>query len=340
MKLPHKILVSGGTGYIGAHVVIELLQNGYQVDIVDNLSNSSIDTLDQIQKITHKTPTFHNIDLTNHTATIQLFEDNDYDAIIHLAGLKAVSESVNNPLKYYRNNITITLNLLECAKKHNVTDFIFSSSATVYGNNQTIKYSEDLPVGNNISSPYGKTKYMIEEILKDLSNSWANFRCVSLRYFNPIGNHPSGLIGENPKGIPNNLLPFLVKVAKGELPILSIYGNDYPTPDGTCLRDYIHVVDLAKGHIAALNYIRNGFSAYNLGTGTTTSVLDILHAFENASGQSIPYKFAPRRAGDLPEYYADPSLAQKELNWRAELSVQDALNDTVTFLKNIQYDKI
>lgn len=326
-----KILVTGGTGYIGSHIVVELLNQGYEVEILDNLSNSKITVLHQIKKITNKAPTFHQIDLLDQPTINKLFQDVHFDLIIHLAGLKSVAESVKNPLLYYSNNVTGAINLLNAMLKNKVKNFIFSSSATVYGNPGIPEYSENLPTGQNISNPYGKTKYIVEEIMKDLTISNSDFSAISLRYFNPIGNHPSGLIGEDPNGIPNNLLPIIMKVTKGELANLSVYGNDYPTPDGTCRRDYIHVTDLAKGHIAAINILKPGFQTYNLATGQPTSVLEMINTFEKVSGKSLPHNFAPRRPGDLPEYWANPSLAKKDLNWVAELSVEDAIRDTINF---------
>lgn len=327
-----KILVTGGTGYIGSHVVVELLSQNHDVEILDNLINSKITVLDQIKKITSKKPVFRQIDLLNYTALNQIFTSNHFDLVMHFAGLKAVAESVEQPLKYYENNIAGTINLLKAMQKHNVKNLIFSSSATVYGNPNTPEYTEDLPAGQNISSPYGKTKYIIEEILKDLTNSDKNLSVISLRYFNPIGNHPSGLIGENPNGIPNNLMPYIIKVAKGELKELSVYGNNYPTPDGTCRRDYIHVVDLAKGHMSAIQSLKPGFKTYNLGTGKPVSVLEMIKTFEKISGKPLPYNFTSRRPGDLPEFWTNPSLAEKELNWRAKLTIEDALSDTITFI--------
>ncbi|MBR3248604.1 UDP-glucose 4-epimerase GalE [Candidatus Saccharibacteria bacterium] len=327
-----KILITGGTGYIGSHTAIELINQGHDVTIVDNLINSKKTVLEQITKLTGTKPKFYHVDLTNRTATNQIFQENHFDLVIHFAGLKAVAESVEKPLLYYRNNITGTINLLEAMQANQVNNFIFSSSATVYGNPGTPKYTENLPTGQNISSPYGKTKYMIEEIMKDAAASNPNFCAIALRYFNPIGNHPSGLLGENPNGIPNNLMPIITKVYRGQISKLSVYGHDYPTPDGTCRRDYIHVVDLAKGHLAAISVLKPGFEAYNLGTGQPASVLEIIHAFEKISDQPLPHKFAPRRPGDLPEFWADPTKAIKELNWHAKLTIDDAIRDTLTFI--------
>lgn len=329
------ILVTGGTGYIGSHVVIELLNQNHTVTILDNLSNSKIEVLDKIEQITGKRPDFHEIDLLNADFLDNLFDNSNFDLVIHFAGLKAVAESIEQPLRYYDNNITGTLNLLKSMQSHNVKNLIFSSSATVYGDQaQDGKCIETIPTGIGITNPYGKTKYMIEEILQDLATADSDFSIIALRYFNPIGNHSSGLLGENPNGIPNNLMPYIMKVAAGELPELNIFGNDYPTADGTCLRDYIHVVDLAKGHLAAIQGLKPGFNAYNLGTGHPTSVLEMVHAFERVSGQLLPHKFAPRRPGDLPKLYADPAKAEKELNWHADLTTDDAIKDILTFINH------
>ena len=329
-----KILVTGGTGYIGSHVVVELLDQNYEVEIVDNLINSKITVLDQIEKITGIKPVFHQVDLLDKSALEQIFANTNFGLVMHFAGLKAVAESVEQPLKYYDNNLTGTINLLECMQNHHVNNFIFSSSATVYGDQGAEKCVETLPTGVNITNPYGRTKFMIEEILKDLAIANPDFNIIALRYFNPIGNHPSGLIGEDPNGIPNNLMPYVMKVVTGELPELSIYGNDYNTLDGTCLRDFIHVVDLAKGHLAAIGGLRPGFTAYNLGTGNPTSVLQMVTAFEKVSGRPLPHKFTARRPGDLAKLYADPTKAEKELNWRANLTIEDAFKNTLAFLNN------
>ena len=328
-----KVLVTGGTGYIGSHVVVELLSQNHEVVILDNLANSKITTLESIEKMTGKKPIFYQIDLLEKTSLEQIFQNHHFELVIHFAALKSVSESIENPLLYYKNNVTGSLNLFECMRKFNVHNLIFSSSATVYGNVDGGECLESLPTGQGITNPYGKTKYMIEEIMKDLAISWPNFSCIALRYFNPIGNHSSGLIGEESNGIPNNLMPYIMKVAKGELPKLSVYGNDYPTPDGTCLRDYIHVVDLAKGHLAAISALRPGFSTFNLGTGKPTSVLEMISIFEKISGKELPYEIAPRRAGDLPVLFANPTLAEKVLGWRAELTIEDAIKDTLNFLQ-------
>lgn len=327
-----KILVTGGTGYIGSHVVVELLEQGHEVEILDNLINSKITVLDQIEKITHIKPKFHQIDLLDQPALEKVFKDSHFDLVMHFAGLKAVAESVKEPLKYYENNVTGTINLLNTMQRSEVYSFIFSSSATVYGDQGTGECIETMPTGIGITNPYGKTKYMIEEILKDLAATNPKFSIISLRYFNPIGNHRSGLIGEDPNGIPNNLMPYIMKVARGELKELSIYGNDYDTEDGTCLRDFIHVVDLAKGHLAAINGLKPGFTAYNLGTGKPTSVLQMVNTFEKVSKNPLPHKFVARRPGDLAVLYANPSKAKQELNWQTELTIEDAIKDTLTFI--------
>ena len=329
-----KILVTGGTGYIGSHVVVELLKQGYEVEIIDNLSNSQIEVLDKIEQITGTKPIFHEIDLLDQSALNQIFNDSSFELVIHFAGLKAVAESIEQPLRYYDNNITGTLNLLQAMQNHNVKSIIFSSSATVYGDQGIAKCTEDMPTGIKLTNPYGKTKYMIEEILKDLAMADPDMQIIALRYFNPIGNHKSGLLGENPNGIPNNLMPYIMKVSKGELPELNVFGNDYDTKDGTCLRDYIHVVDLAKGHLAAIKGLKPGFTAYNLGTGYPTSVLEMIHAFEKVSGKPLPHKFTPRRPGDLPKLYADPTKAKQELDWHARLTIEDAIKDILTFINH------
>ena len=302
-----KILVTGGTGYIGSHVVVQLLNEHHEVEIMDNLENSKKLVLDRIEELTGKRPKFYKIDLLDNEGVEQLFKEGHYDLVMHFAGLKAVAESVEQPLKYYDNNVTGTLNLLRAMQKYGVHSLIFSSSATVYGDQGVEKCVESLPTGVKIANPYGKTKYMIEEILKDVATSDEKFRIIALRYFNPVGNHPSGVIGEDPNGIPNNLMPIIMKVYQKKIPELSIYGDDYETPDGTCLRDYIHVVDLAKGHLAAIKGLETGFKVYNLGTGRPTSVLEMVEAFEKISGQPLPHKIAARRLGDLAKLYADPS---------------------------------
>ena len=326
-----KIMVTGGTGYIGSHTVVELIQKGHEVEILDNLFNSKITVLAKIEKITGVKPKFYETDLLDYDKILEIFEKGDYDAVIHFAGLKAVAESVEQPIHYYENNITGTLNLLKAMAQTGVKKIIFSSSATVYGDAGT-RLSEDAPTGHGITNPYGQTKFMIEQILQDVCKSDENFQATILRYFNPVGAHESGLLGEDPNGIPNNLMPIVMKVATGELPELSVYGNDYPTEDGTAKRDYIHVVDLAKGHLAALDHMQKGCAVYNLGTGRATSVLEMVKAFETAAKRPLPYKIAPRRAGDLPELCADPSKAERELGWKTNLTVEDAMRDTLNYL--------
>lgn len=328
-----KILLTGGTGYIGSHTAVELIAQGYDVEILDNLFNSKITVLDDIEKITGVKPGFHQADLLDMPALEKVFKDGKYDAVIHFAGLKAVGESVEKPLEYYENNVTGTINLLKCMRKYGVKKIVFSSSATVYGDPGNPKYVETMETGRKLSNPYGKTKYMIEEILKDCAFADKDLQVTLLRYFNPIGNHESGLIGEDPNGIPNNLMPIIMKVARGEIKELSVYGDDYDTPDGTCMRDYIHVVDLAKGHVAAVAKMKSGVKIYNLGCGTPKSVFEMVSAFEKASGEKLPHKVTSRRAGDLAEFYADPTKAKEELDWETELTIEDAMNDTLKYLK-------
>lgn len=328
-----KILLTGGTGYIGSHTAVELIAQGYDVEILDNLFNSKITVLDDIEKITGVKPGFHQADLLDMPALEKVFKDGKYDAVIHFAGLKAVGESVEKPLEYYENNVTGTINLLKCMKQYGVKKIVFSSSATVYGDPGNPKYVETMETGRKLSNPYGKTKYMIEEILKDCAFADKDLQVTLLRYFNPIGNHKSGLIGEDPNGIPNNLMPIIMKVARGEIKELSVYGDDYDTPDGTCMRDYIHVVDLAKGHVAAVAKMKSGVEIYNLGCGAPKSVFEMVGAFEKASGEKLPHKVTNRRAGDLAEFYADPTKAKEELGWETELTIEDAMNDTLKYLK-------
>lgn len=316
------ILVTGGTGYIGSHTIVELLANNHNVVAVDNLSNSSREVLNRITTITGNTVPLHVFDLQDKSRLDELFKAESFDAIIHFAGLKAVGESVEKPLLYYRNNLDSLLTLLEVMETHGVNKLVFSSSATVYGS-APVPYTEESPTGQDIPSPYGQTKHMIEQILKDAAKSNSALEISSLRYFNPVGAHESGLIGEDPAGTPNNIMPFMTQVASGKRKELVIFGNDYNTPDGTCLRDYIHVVDLAKGHINALTHLSPGFQPYNLGSGKGTSVLELVNAFISSTGKNIPYRFAPRRAGDLPAFWASPEKAKKELGWQAEKSIED-----------------
>ena len=323
-----KILVTGGAGYIGSHTSLELLKAGYEVVVVDNLSNSKEESLKRIREITGRDLSFHRIDLLDRKALSKVFDGAGIDAVIHFAGLKAVGESVQMPLKYYHNNVTGTLILCEVMGEHNVKNLVFSSSATVYGDPETVPIKEDFPLGP--ANPYGRTKLMIEDILRDChtaDNSW-NF--ALLRYFNPVGAHESGRIGEDPNGIPNNLLPFISQVAVGKLPQLRIFGDDYPTRDGTGVRDYIHVVDLAIGHLRALEKLTTnpGVVTYNLGTGRGYSVLEMVSAFEKAAGRKIPHRIAKRRPGDIAECYADPSKANNELNWSAVRDIDEMCADT------------
>lgn len=326
------ILVTGGAGFIGSHTCVELIQQGYRVIIVDDLSNSSQVAVDRIRKICGLAADdaqlrFYENNILDREALNAIFDENDVDAIIHFAGFKAVGESVKEPLKYYRNNLDTTLTLLETMDYHHVNTIVFSSSATVYGVPETVPLTEDMPTG--CTNPYGWTKYMIEQILRDQATAHPELSVVLLRYFNPIGAHPSGLIGELPQGIPNNLLPYVSGVASGRLEKLHVFGNDYPTPDGTGVRDYIHVVDLARGHLAALRYAaaHSGAEVFNLGTGHGYSVLDIVHAFEAANGVSVPYVIDPRRPGDIAECYAATEKAEKLLGWRAEKELEEMCRD-------------
>jgi len=323
-----KILVTGGAGYIGSHTCVELLKAGFDVAVLDNLVNSSEEAIERIQIISGKKVSFHQVDLNNIAAVDRVFERENIDAVIHFAGLKAVGESIVIPLKYYGNNINSTVVLCEAMVKHNVKKLIFSSSATVYGAFGLPPFTEDSPL--SATNPYGYTKLMIEQILRDVYVADPSWNIAILRYFNPIGAHESGLIGENPKGIPNNLLPYVAQVAVGILPVLKVLGNDYPTPDGTGVRDYIHVVDLAKGHVKALEKLETkpGIVTYNLGTGKGYSVLDVIKAFGEVSGRKIPYQFVERRAGDIAISYANPEKAEKELDWHAEKSLQEMCADS------------
>jgi UDP-glucose 4-epimerase len=321
------VLITGGAGYIGSHTIVELLEQGYQVTVADNLSNSSEESLSRVRKITGKEIAFYKLDVCDHDALDRLFATNTFDTVIHFAGLKAVGESVAKPLEYYRNNIDSTLTLCEVMQAHNVRRLVFSSSATVYGVPDELPLKETSRVGVGITNPYGQTKFMIEQILRDLSVSEPEWQITLLRYFNPIGAHESGLIGEDPHDTPNNLLPYISQVAVGKLKTINVYGNDYNTPDGTGVRDYIHVVDLAKGHVAALGHLRNGVATYNLGTGKGVSVLEAIHAFEKAAGKELSYQMVARRPGDVASCYADVSLANKELGWAAEKTFEEACVD-------------
>lgn len=328
------VLVTGGMGYIGSHTTVELLKAGKDVIIIDNLCNSSIVVKDRIKEITGKEVKFYNIDLADKEAVEKVFEENSIESVIDFAALKAVGESVKNPLEYYMNNMVSFLVLLDIMKKNNVKNLVFSSSATVYGEAKTMPILESFPL--TATNPYGRTKLMAEEILRDLAASDSSWNIAILRYFNPIGAHESGIIGEDPNGIPDNLMPYITKVAVGELKELSVFGNDYDTIDGTGVRDYIHVVDIAIGHIRALEKLEtnSGLVTYNLGTGNGFSVLQLVKAFSKVSGKEIPYKIAPRRAGDVAICYADPSKANKELNWKAERTLEQMCEDSWRWQKN------
>ena len=329
-----KILVTGGAGYIGSHTCVELLNNGYEVVIVDNLCNSKISAIENIKKITSKDVTFYEEDVCNKEAIRKIFRENKIDAVIHFAGLKAVGESVKIPLKYYRNNIDSTLNLCEVMEEFDCYNLIFSSSATVYGNPEKLPITEDMKTGNT-TNPYGSSKLFIEGILKDLYISNPKWSITLLRYFNPVGAHESGLLGEDPNGIPNNLVPYIVKVACGELECLSIFGNDYETKDGTGVRDYIHVVDLALGHVKALENLNNKeVSIYNLGTGNGYSVLEMVSTFKEINRVDVPYKIVGRRDGDIASCYADSSKAYNELGWKAEKNIEDMVSSSYKYAIN------
>ncbi len=327
-----KILLTGGAGFIGSHTAVELIEKGHTIEILDNLKNSKITVIDSIEKITGKRPAFYQIDLLEKEKVDQLFKEYDYDAVIHFAGLKVVTDSIEQPLEYYRTNLLSTLNLLSAMKENSVKNIIFSSSANVYGVQNKSKFTEEDTAGIGITNPYGQTKYMIEQILKDFSIANPDFNITILRYFNPIGVHSSGFLGENPNNTPNNLMPIIVKAYTGEIPELMIFGDDYDTPDGTGMRDFIHVVDLARGHVAAADNLHPGVSIYNLGTGKPTSVMELVKCFEKISGKSLPYKIAPRRPGDLSICYADPTKAERELGWKATLTVDDAIRDILNYL--------
>lgn len=322
------ILVTGGAGYIGSHTLIELINNNFEVVAIDNLANSSRESLRRVKQLTGREIPFVEADVRNQSALDDIFTTYDIDSVIHFAGLKAVGESVAKPLEYYDNNLVSTLALLEAMRKHSVKQLVFSSSATVYGNPSELPLRETSTVGVGLTNPYGKTKYMIEQIIQDYCAADPAFEVTILRYFNPIGAHQSGQIGEDPNGIPNNLLPYVAQVAVGKLQSVGVFGDDYDTPDGTGVRDYIHVVDLARGHVAALQHMKAGANVYNLGTGSGTSVLEIIKAFSKACGRDLPYEIKPRRAGDVAACYADCSKAERELGWRAELSIEQACTDS------------
>lgn len=331
------ILVSGGAGYIGSHTVLKLLENGYDVVVFDNLSNSSEESLNRVQKLAGKSLKFYKADMLDKAAIDRIFDENpDITALIHFAGLKAVGESVAKPIEYYKNNIGGTITLLESMKEHGVKNIIFSSSATVYGEPEFVPITEDCPKGV-CTNPYGWSKSMIEQILTDVHTADSEWNIVLLRYFNPIGAHQSGLIGEDPQGIPNNLVPYIAQVAVGKREHLNVFGNDYKTHDGTGVRDYIHVCDLADGHIKALEKISSkngGVLIYNLGTGIGYSVLDVLKAYNKACGRELPYVICPRRPGDTDASYSDPTLAEKELGWKAEYGIDDMCRDSWNWQKN------
>lgn len=329
-----KILLTGGAGYIGSHTAVELINAGHEVVIGDNYSNSKPDVIQKLEKITGKNIEAHEIDFTNREDTFKLFEEGKFDAVIHFAGLKAVGESCTMPIEYYRNNIDSTLNIAEAMKKYNVFNLVFSSSATVYGVPKKLPLKEGMPT--SCTNPYGWTKLMNEQILTDVSKANPNLSIVLLRYFNPIGAHASGLIGEDPNGIPNNLMPYINRVAKGVLPELNVFGNDYPTKDGTGVRDYIHVVDLALGHVSAIEYAdkHRGVEIFNLGTGVGYSVLDIVNTFKRVNNIDVPYRITERREGDIAECYADPGKAKELLNWVATKNLEDMCKDAWNFTKN------
>lgn len=328
-----KILVTGGLGFIGSHTVVELVNEGNEVIIADNLYNSKESVLDRLEKITGKKLKFYNYDVTDKEKVDEIFSENQIDAVIHFAGYKAVGESVKEPLMYYSNNLYSAITVLEVMKEHGVKRFIFSSSATVYGESPIIQLKEECGRGET-TNPYGTTKSMIEKILEDLYASDNSWNITILRYFNPVGAHESGLIGESPNGIPNNLMPYVMKVASGDLEILNIFGNDYPTKDGTGVRDFIHVADLAKGHVKALQNAPDGLTVYNLGSGKGVSVMELVTTFEKVNNIKVPYRITERRAGDLAEYYADSSKALKELGWKTEKTVEDICRDSWRFQKN------
>lgn len=330
-----KILLAGGAGYIGSHTAVELLESGYDVIIADNYSNSCPESIKRVERITNKSVKTYEVDIKDAAKLEQVFKENQIDAVIHFAGLKAVGESVQKPILYYRNNIDTTLALLECMEKYNVNNIIFSSSATVYGEENPVPYTEEMKRGT-CTNPYGWTKVMMEQILEDAAKANDKLSVVLLRYFNPIGAHESGIIGEDPQGIPNNLMPYVAQVAVGRREKLTIFGNDYNTPDGTCRRDYIHVTDLAKGHVKAIEYVleHDGVEVFNLGTGTPYSVTEIVSTFENVNDIKINHVYGARRAGDLPESYANADKALHVLGWKTEKDLADMCKDTWNWQKN------
>ena len=329
------ILVTGGAGYIGSHTVLSLLTRGDDVVVLDNLSNSSPESLKRVETLAGKSATFYQGDILDRNCLRDIFSRHPITAVIHFAGLKAVGESTRKPLEYYQNNVTGTLVLLEEMRTAGVNQFIFSSSATVYGADAPVPYVETTPIGGT-TSPYGTSKLMVEQILRDYAKANPEFNTIALRYFNPVGAHESGQIGEDPNGIPNNLLPYIAQVAIGRLEKLGIFGDDYPTADGTGVRDYIHVMDLAEGHLKALDHLSaiHGYKAYNLGAGKGYSVLEMVKAFEKASGRAVPYQILPRRDGDLAAFWADASLADQELDWRVSRGIDDMMRDTWKWQSN------
>ena len=328
-----KVLLTGGAGYIGSHTIVEMYAAGHEVVVVDNFSNSSPRVMERVEEITGKKVPLYEADVADEAALDRIFSEHRIDAVVHFAGYKAVGESVRMPLAYYANNIDSTLALLRAMKKADVRKIIFSSSATVYGTPQKCPITEDMHTGD-CSNPYGWTKFMIEQILKDYAYANPEMQVILLRYFNPVGAHKSGRIGESPRGIPNNLMPYITQVAVGKRPELSVYGNDYPTPDGTGVRDYIHVVDLARGHVAALQYEKNGVGIFNLGTGVGYSVLDMVNTFSRVNGVAVPYRIVDRRPGDIAACYADPAKAQSELGWHAEHTLEDMVRDSWNWQSN------
>ena len=331
----NKILVTGGLGYIGSHTIVELIDNGYTPVIVDNLINSKISVLDNLKKITGTDIKFYEGDIRDHILMNKIFETEKLDAVLHFAALKAVGESFEQPLEYYGNNVKGTIYLMDAMERYGVKTIIFSSSANIYGLQDKLPITEDMPTGD-VTNPYGRTKFMMEEILKDVQKSRSDWSVTLLRYFNPVGAHESGLIGEDPEGVPSNLMPYIAKVANGDLDKVAVFGNDYPTSDGTGVRDYIHVVDLAKGHIAALNKVGKieGTHIYNLGTGTGVSVLELIHSYGTACGKELPYNVQRRRKGDAPASYADATKAKRELDWSCEKSVADMCQDSWRWVSN------
>jgi UDP-glucose 4-epimerase len=329
------VLVTGGAGYIGSHTVVTLLERGEQVVVLDNLVNSSEVSLQRVAQITGKQAIFYRGDVLDSQVLQEIFAKHNISSVIHFAGLKAVGESTRKPLEYYQNNVAGTLVLLEEMRRAGVHQFIFSSSATVYGENSPVPYIESYPIGGT-TSPYGTSKLMVEQVLQDFAKAQPEFSIIALRYFNPVGAHQSGLIGEDPNGIPNNLLPYISQVAIGKLEKLGVFGGDYPTKDGTGVRDYIHVMDLAEGHLKAMDHLPKiqGFKAINLGSGIGYSVLEMIHAFEKASGIKINYQVMPRRAGDLPAFWADASLAKEDLGWQVQRGIDDMMRDTWNWQKN------